>query len=194
MCRANVGWGTAMYFNISQLLKEFPGARRLVEIDDYLLLAGQEHESRVRGTAGLLRSPDGVWVTAELRTTVMCDCSRCLESTEKPVRFEMEEEFLPTVDISTGAAVRHTEEEAESFHIDSTHTLDIREAVRQYVAMNLPLKPVCSKACAGICPSCGVNRNDKVCDCDREVTDSRWGPLLGLATAGEDPGSAARIT
>ena len=188
-----------MYFNVSQLLKESPGARRVVEIDDRLALAGQEHESRVRGTAWLLRSPGGVWVSAELRTTVMCDCSRCLESTSKPVRFEMEEEFLPTVDISTGAAVRHTEEEAESFYIDSTHTLDMREAVRQYVAMNLPLKPVlrggicpsCSEACAGICPSCGVNRNEKACGCDREVKDSRWGPLLGLATvAGEDSGSA----
>ena len=179
-----------MYFNVSQLLKESPGARRVVEIDDRLALAGQEHKSRVRGTAGLLRSPGGVWVSAELRTTVVCDCSRCLEWSEQPIRFEMEEEFLPTVDIATGAAVRHTEEEAESFYIDSTHTLDMREAIRQYAAMNLPMKPVCSEACAGMCPSCGVNRNQKACECDREVRDSRWGPLIGLATvAGEDPGS-----
>ena len=179
-----------MYFNVSQLLKESPGARRVVEIDDCLALAGQEHKSRVRGTAGLLRSPGGVWVSAELRTTVVCDCSRCLEWSEQPIRFEMEEEFLPTVDIATGAAVRHTEEEAESFYIDSTHTLDMREAIRQYAAMNLPMKPVCSEACAGMCPSCGVNRNQKACECDREVRDSRWGPLLGLATvAVEDPGS-----
>ena len=32
-----------MYFNVSQLLKESPGARRVVEIDDRLALAGQEH-------------------------------------------------------------------------------------------------------------------------------------------------------
>ena len=179
-----------MYFNVSQLLKESPGARRVVEIDDRLVLAGQEHESHVRGTVGLLRSPGGVWVSAELRTTVISECSRCLESTEQPVRFEMEEEFLPTVDISTGAAVRHTEEEAESFYIDSTHTLDLREAVRQYAAMNLPMKPVCSEVCAGICASCGVNRNERACECDREVRDRRWGPLLGLAKAAvEDPGS-----
>ena len=178
-----------MYFNVSQLLKESPGARRVVEIDDLLALAGHKHESRVRGTAGLLRSPGGVWVSAELQTTVRCDCSRCLASIEQPVRFEMEEEFLPTVDVSTGAAVRHTEEEAESFYIDSTHTLDMREAIRQYAAMNLPMKPVCSEACAGLCPFCGVNRNDTACECDREVRDSRWGPLLGIVTAaGEDPG------
>ena len=178
-----------MYFNVSQLLKQSPGARRVVEIDDRLALTGQEHESRVRGTAGLLRSPGGVWVSAELRTTVMCDCSRCLELTEQPVGFEMEEEFLPTVDISTGAAVRHTEEEAESFYIDSTHTLDMREAIRQYAAMNLPMKPVCSERCAGICPSCGVNMNEMACECDRELRDSRWGPLLGVAaTTVKDPG------
>ena len=178
-----------MYFNVSQLLKESPGARRIVDIDDRLALTGDEYESRVWGTARLLRSPGGVWVSSELRTTVLSDCSRCLEGTEQPVRFRMEEEFLPTVDISTGGAVRHSEEEAESFYIDSTHTLDLREAIRQYASMSLPMKPVCSEECAGICSSCGVNRNEAACECNREVRDSRWGPLLGLAaTAGKDPG------
>ena len=74
----------------------------------------------------------------------------------------MEEEFLPTVDISTGAAVRHTGEEAESFYIDSTHTLDMREAVRQYVAMNLPLKPVCGGACAGYVRPAGQSEREGV--------------------------------
>ena len=175
-----------MYFNVSQLLKEYPGAKRTVEIDDRMALADQERKSHIQGAARLLRSPGGIWVSAVLQTTVFCDCSRCLGRTEQPLRIEIEEEYLPTVDVSTGAAVHHTEEEAESFYLDNTHTLDLREAFRQYAAMNLPMKPVCREECAGICPTCGVNRNDTQCECDQETRDSRWGPLLDLAIAAKD--------
>ncbi len=172
-----------MYLNVSQLLKESPGAGRSFEIDDRLTLADQERESRVKGVAGLLRSPDGIWVSAILQTTVVCECSRCLRRTEQPIRLDIEEEFLPIVDVSTGAPVRYGEEEAESFYVDSNHVLDLREAVRQYAAMSLPMKPVCGERCAGLCPSCGVNRNETACACGRETGGGRWSPLLGLTAS-----------
>ena len=175
-----------MYFNVSQLLMESPGAKRTVEIDDRLALTDQERESHIRGAARLLRSPGGIWVSAVLQTTVFCDCSRCLRWIEQPLQLEIEEEFLPTVDVSTGAAVHHGAEEAESFYLDNTHILDLREALRQYAALNLPMKPVCREECAGICPSCGADRNDSRCECDQGNRDSRWGPLLDLATAAQD--------
>ena len=35
----------------------------------------------------------------------------------------------------------------------------------EQVALELPLKVVCSEACRGICPVCGKNRNLEECSC-----------------------------
>ncbi|MDA1349599.1 MAG: DUF177 domain-containing protein [Chloroflexi bacterium] len=174
-----------MYFNVSQLLKEPAGARRTVEIDDPLLLFEGRPVSQVSGTANLLRTPDGIWVRAVLQTTILSECSRCLNEGDQPVRIEIEEEYLPTADIVTGAVFRLSEEESESFYIDSHHTLDLRDAIRQYAVMSVPMKPICRADCAGICPTCGANRNEMACECGEAASDNRWGPLLDLSAAGK---------
>jgi uncharacterized protein len=174
-----------MYINVSQLLREPTGARRTVEIGDPLLLVEGRPVSPVSGTANLLRTPDGIWVWAVLQTTILSECSRCLNEVAQPVRIEIEEEFLPTADIVTGAVFRLSKEESESFYIDSHHTLDLRDAIRQYTLMNVPMKPICRADCAGICPTCGVNRNELACECGEAASDNRWGPFVNLSTAGK---------
>jgi uncharacterized protein len=54
--------------------------------------------------------------------------------------------------------------------------------VRQYKIMALPMKPVCRKDCAGLCPQCGRNLNYATCDCQPAPPDARWAPLLALRT------------
>jgi uncharacterized protein len=98
----------------------------------------------------------------------------------------MDEEFLPTVTIDAGTpqAVKSAQAIREGlFTLDSYHSLDLTEAVRQYVIINLPMKPLCRRDCAGLCASCGVNLNDHQCGCSAGV-DSRWGPLQELLAAG----------
>jgi uncharacterized protein len=42
------------------------------------------------------------------------------------------------------------------------------------------MQRVCSDACKGICPVCGRNRNETLCDCQVESADDRWGALRKL--------------
>ena len=37
--------------------------------------------------------------------------------------------------------------------------IDLAPVVREYVLLDLPDAPLCRPDCAGICPSCGVDRN-----------------------------------
>jgi uncharacterized protein len=52
--------------------------------------------------------------------------------------------------------------------------------VREYVLLDLPDLPLCKDDCAGICPTCGIDRNAGTCDCDAVVTDPRWSALENL--------------
>lgn len=55
--------------------------------------------------------------------------------------------------------------------------LDLEPLVRDAVLLELPQVPLCSEACAGLCPVCGIDRNKATCSCQTEPTDPRWAAL-----------------
>jgi uncharacterized protein len=72
------------------------------------------------------------------------------------------------------------EEEIQILSAD-TNYIDLDEDVRQYILLAIPQKLLCREECLGICPTCGVNRNNESCTCDAHVTDSRWDALRKLS-------------
>ncbi len=172
-----------MYFNVAQLLKEHSGAARSYEVDEAFAPLEHTHVDHIKGTVNLMRTDRGIWVSAELDSEAVCTCSRCLVEYMQPIHMDIEEEFLPLVDVESGLRVEYSPEELEeNFYIDHNHILDLREAVRQYASLSVPMKPVCRQDCAGICLTCGANLNETACQCDRTVRDSRWGALLDLVS------------
>ena len=174
-----------MYFNVSQLLREPNGARRSYTVDETLTLMSDMGVRRIAGAVTLLRTDQGVWISAVLDTSVMSECSRCLTEYEQSIQLIIEEEYLPVVDITTGARLNRYRDSDETFSIDPNHILDLSEAARQYSELNLPMKPMCRDDCAGICLTCGASLNQTDCSCDKVVRDSRWDPMLELI-AGKD--------
>ncbi len=43
--------------------------------------------------------------------------------------------------------------------------------------LSVPMKPLCSDECKGICPSCGANLNAAGCGCRIERVDDRMAAL-----------------
>ena len=74
----------------------------------------------------------------------------------------------------------HLPADSDGFTIDRQHQLDLTEALRQGVLMARGLTPLCRPDCAGLCPSCGINRNDDRCDCAPPPPDPRWAALDDL--------------
>ena len=180
-----MAWRGDMRFNVSQLLKEGIGARRNYSLDETLEPLLETGTTRVRGEITLTCMDKGVWVNGPIEANAYSICARCLTTSEHTVRFRVDEEYLPTVDFGSGAPIRAQKRQEVmegTFTLDSHHTLDLTEAVRQYVVINLPMKPLCRQNCAGLCSACGANLNDDSCDCST-YADSRWSPLLDLLTA-----------
>ena len=69
--------------------------------------------------------------------------------------------------------------------------IDLNELLREQFYLALPMKPLCSEDCQGICPQCGTNRNTAPCDCMSAVGGSPAGWLEDVVRSPHDAESAS---
>jgi len=168
-----------MEINVSQLLQEPIGALRDYKVSEVVDIIGNGEGSLIEGDCRLLRTQRSILATCSLSTDMKLTCSRCLSQYSHHLNLRFEEEYLPTVDVATGVPLPPPEE-TSAFTIDEHHILDLTEAVRQYSLLTIPMKPLCTRDCAGICQNCGKNLNEGSCDCPKQYTDPRWSDLTKL--------------
>ena len=170
-----------MQINVSQLLKAPIGSTRNYKIRGKIDADG---DSVVHGEIKLIRTDRSILVKGTLQTEVEITCSRCLNLSGCRLTLNIEEEYFPVADVVSGLALPAPEEPG-SFTIDEHHIIDLTEAIRQYMLLAIPMKPLCHEDCAGLCPSCGHNLNQGPCDCVPEETDPRWSELRKLVLAAD---------
>ena len=168
-----------MQINVSQLLQEPIGSMRDHGVDEAADIIGDGNRYKTRGDCHLLRTQRSVLVQCALNTEVELICNRCLRKFSHPLKIKFEEEFIPTIDITSGAPLP-LPEESSAFTIDEHHNIDLEEAIRQYAVMAVPMKALCKEDCAGLCPKCGKNLNQGKCDCPEQEPDPRWSALTKL--------------
>ena len=175
-------------FNVAQLLKEPIGATR-----SHDLVASVEHlapelaqADLLEGHVHMLRTNRGILVEGTIQGALVGQCGRCLRDIRLPVQAQIQEEFVPTVDVVRGTRLL-TEEEDEALHIDEQHILDLSEVIRQALLLEVPLQLLCRPDCAGLCPLCGQDLNLGHCDCISSDFDPRWQELRALLTDADTP-------
>lgn len=169
-----------LQFHAAQILREPVGTTREVSFATKSLVLEPGHVvANVRGEARFMRTNRGILASVAAGMKETLSCARCLVDVPVEVACRFEEEFLPVIDVATGMPISF-EDEPDAFRIDEHHVLDFAEALRQYALMVEPMAPVCRSSCAGLCPRCGQNRNERSCDCE-QPTDPRWAALAALS-------------
>jgi uncharacterized protein len=119
-----------------------------------------------------------VAVAGTLGVTARLACSRCLEPLSATVAPDVDLRLRP------GPPARHEELELgpDDLEVDfyREDTLDVASLIRSEAELALPMKPLCSPECRGLCPTCGANRNLVPCACQTRRTDPRLAPLEAL--------------
>jgi uncharacterized protein len=131
---------------------------------------------------------EGVLVTGEADVPVAGSCARCLEPIEDTLVLDVQELFA-----YAGSTTEATSEEDEVRRIEGDH-LDLEPMVRDAVVLALPLAPVCTEDCRGLCVDCGQRLDDLPPDHTHEVIDPRWAGLAGRfapSAAAASPDDAA---
>lgn len=114
---------------------------------------------------------EGILITGRVGARGTFDCARCLKSFELPVSLELCELFV---------APGHEGPPDEDTYKVSGKEVHLEPMLRDAVTLALPLNPICSEDCAGLCSGCGRNLNDSTCVCSQEETDPRWAELAVL--------------
>jgi uncharacterized protein len=173
---------TTMRINCAQLLKGHTGVARRLDLSEDITGIDEDLriESPITGPLTLIRTADGILLTASLGTDVELECRRCLESFSAHVEFDLQEEFHPSVDIQTGAKIPVADTEEDATIIDEHHVLDMTEVVRQGIILAIPMSPLCREDCAGLCSVCGQNLNEGQCQCVTDTVDPRLKVLKEL--------------
>jgi uncharacterized protein len=157
--------------NVADLLHR-PGSRRTVHL--VAPLAGLSvsgsaiaDETPIAVDVLLERVPEGIVVRGTARAAWIASCSRCLRAIGGEVAVEMQELY------------EHDPLEGETYPLEHD-TIDLALAVRDALLLELPVAPACREDCAGLCPTCGRDRNDDPCSCVQDTTDPRWAALSQL--------------
>ncbi len=167
-----------MEINVAQLLKSPIGTTRSYKVDEEVEFEGETNPHPVKGDVKLIRTQRGVLAQAKIEIQAELTCSRCLEFYRTPLKLDIEEEYIPSIDVNTGVPVESPEDDSadSAFLIDEHHVIDLTEAIRQYKLLASPMKPLCKETCPGLCVHCGKNLNEGKCNCPDD-TDPRWSAL-----------------
>ena len=106
---------------------------------------------------------EGILVTVSGDTLADAECSRCLEPMQEDVEIELQELF------------HYQPQEEDDFAIVQDR-VDLEQALIDAVVPNLPLKPLCSENCPGLCADCG-ERADVGTHNHEKPIDTRFGAL-----------------
>jgi len=116
---------------------------------------------------------DGVLITGIVRSHPVGECGRCLEKVEMEIDQRFQELFL-----YASRASDNPDEDDELFFLDGD-VADIEIPIRDAVILSMPINPICSQDCEGLCAECGEKWRDLPDDHAHEVTDPRWTGLAG---------------
>ncbi len=138
----------------------------------------------VDGSAELLAHTLGeIRIQGRLKVTMATECDRCLEPAEFPIDSNFDLFYRPAVKMDFGDEVEIDEGEAEIAFYEGGG-IELKDVLREYVLLSLPMQRICRDDCHGICPVCGRNRNLVSCGCEPKQVDERWAALKKLQVKG----------
>jgi uncharacterized protein len=124
-------------------------------------------------------------LVGRLQATLELACGRCVEPFTIAVDEPFDVMYLPHTANTGEGEVQIEEDDMETaFYHDEV--IDLGQMMREQFYLALPMKPLCSEACRGLCPECGTNLNQGTCHCVRTRVDPRLEGLRALVRGGEE--------
>jgi uncharacterized protein len=109
---------------------------------------------------------EGVLVTATVTAPLAGECARCLEPFTSAASVRFQELYT----LAEGVAG------PDGYVLDGG-LLDLEPALRDAVVLDLPLSPLCSDDCLGLCAQCGIRLADAPPGHGHEERGPMWAAL-----------------
>jgi len=144
-------------------------------------LAGEVEVSPVEVQGSLSFDAPNYLLDARLHFAVTVACDRCTAPVHQEVGCRLSALVAPASGRKEpGGGERELKEDELGVLEIAGDTLDTRPLVMEQVLLELPTHPLCREDCAGLCPTCGADRNLGPCSCRQQPVDPRWAGLAVL--------------
>lgn len=135
------------------------------------------------GVAELLpHTGEEIRVQGRVIANLEAECDRCLGTAKFAIDSPYDLFYRPNSvdDLEDEHAIDEGEAEIGFYDFPG---IELEDIVREQVVLQLPMQHVCREDCKGICPVCGLNRNEHPCHCEIRPGDDRWQALKDIAQA-----------
>jgi uncharacterized protein len=149
-----------------------PGGEQKFGLDTIFVPEGRPIELALR----LESVTEGVYVSGTVHAELAGECARCLDDLTDEVTTQIGELFVYPDSV--------TDETTDPDELPRVldDQVDVEQTVRDALVVDLPLAPLCSADCPGLCPECGQRRADLPPDHGHETLDPRWAALRERST------------
>ncbi len=120
-----------------------------------------------------------VTIEGALEADLELACARCTTAFALDVRRPIQAVMLLEAAPEDEEDVELAAEQLDESYLEGD-VIDLHELVREQVLLALPEKPLCSRSCKGLCPICGADLNEDVCECTDTALDPRLAVLADL--------------
>jgi DUF177 domain-containing protein len=140
----------------------------------------------VRATA--YQAGEDVYVEGSVEGALELECSRCLaryrQGLREPFRLVLEPAGQRTPADPEAARALARDGLCLGDDLDTGWyrgaEIQLDAVCLEVVSLALPVKPLCREDCAGLCPHCGADRNERPCDCAEVAPESPFAVLAAL--------------
>lgn len=120
----------------------------------------------------------GVLATGSVSSEAIGECTRCLE----PVTFDIDEHFQELFHYQVDYRQKPKAKEVEVLDEDEIQEMvgdfiNLDAPIRDALILNLPVNPLCSEDCEGLCQICGVKWSELPDEHAHAAADIRWAGL-----------------
>lgn len=144
-----------MKIDVTDLLKSVGSELKINKIESLVFPADDAKDedalvlmSPVQVKLKLTNTGETILVSGTIKTDLELCCCRCLKDFKYPVNIKIEEEYgKKSPVIKTKIKEIELKEKDFIFEIGGNNIIDLDEAIRQNLIVNIPIKPICSKTC-----------------------------------------------
>lgn len=115
----------------------------------------------------------GVYIEGAISSTMLAECSRCLDRFPYSLHSEFHFEYVPMTTVPTGGE-HALSRDALDLHFYEGDQIELDNELISQLFLLVPMHPLCQNDCRGLCPQCGETLNRGPCHCQPESPDPSW--------------------
>ena len=128
-------------------------------------LKGLSFETRPSGHLFVQRRGRDVFVEGEARAVFSFECGRCLDRFRHPVVATLRQILRPLGKGRVEAKEIELKAEDLEYGYYEEDSVPIETVIEEHLLLSLPMRPLCTEDCKGLCSKCGANWNHSACEC-----------------------------